>query len=214
VPNYRRARVPGGTFFFTVVTEGRADYLCQDLARACLRRALQACRRRWPFSIDAIVLLPEHLHTIWTLPPGDTNFPTRWGWVKKEFTKSWLATTGVERPRSESRRRNRRRGVWQRRYWEHAIRDEQDFERHFDYIHYNPVKHGLAQSPSRWPYSSFRRWVEAGVYESEWGGAGAGTMRFDDLDDTAMELAPAVRTADPTGQGAAPGRRTTPPGAR
>jgi putative transposase len=198
VPNYRRAFVPGGTFFFTVVTQGRATFLCDDMARSFLSEAIRRCRQRWPFSVDAIVLLPEHLHTIWTLPPGDSNYPARWGWIKKEFTKLWLASDGVEEPQSGSRSRNRRRGVWQRRYWEHAIRDEEDVERHFDYIHYNPVKHGLVDSPRDWPYSSFHRWVKEGVYEPNWGIGPEGLMRFEDLESTAMELVPAVRTADPT----------------
>jgi putative transposase len=198
VSNYRRARVPGGTYFLTVVTEHRATFLCQNTARICFRSALESCRQRWPFTIDAIVLLPEHIHTMWTLPPGDSDFPMRWGWIKKEFTKSWLAAGGVEQPQSRSRQRNGRRGIWQRRYWEHAIRDEEDFERHFDYIHYNPVKHGLALSPGDWPLTSFHRWVKAGVYEPHWGSAAVPMMKFDDLSTTAMELVPAVRTADPT----------------
>jgi putative transposase len=188
MPDYRRAHVPGGTFFFTLVTDGRARLFSHAPARLHLRKAMRACRQRWPFRIDAIVLLPEHLHTMWTLPPGDKEFPRRWAWIKKEFSKAWIASGGVEQTRSRSRQRNRRRGVWQRRYWEHCIRDEHDFERHFDYIHYNPVKHGLVKRPLDWPYSSFHRWVKLGVYPQEWGCGSAGTARFDDLDLTAMEF--------------------------
>jgi putative transposase len=186
--NYRRSYIPGGTFFFTVVTEGRAPLFKHEGARASLRGALQACRQRWPFRIDAIVLLPEHLHALWTLPEKDTNYSTRWAWIKKEFTKAWLAAGGAEQHRSWSRRRERRRGVWQRRFWEHTIWDADDFERHFDYIHYNPVKHGLAECPSDWPFSSFHRWVRLGVYPKEWGGGKSGPLSFEDLDETAMEL--------------------------
>lgn len=168
MPEYRRAFVPGGTFFFTLVTEGRAPILCSEDGRTALRTAFQLTTRRWPFEIDAIVLLPDHLHAIWTLPPPDHDFSRRWGFLKKEFTKLWLAAGGAEQCTSDSRRRNRRRGVWQRRFWEHAVRDESDFERHCDYIHYNPVKHGHADCPHAWPYSSFDRFVRQGIYEPAW----------------------------------------------
>lgn len=168
MPEYRRAWSPGGTFFFTLVTENRAPILCSELARNILRTALQETRRRWPFVIDAFVLLPDHLHTIWTLPPGDTDFSRRWGFLKKEFTKQWLASGGAERDVSMSRSHNRRRGVWQRRFWEHMIRDESDFQGHCDYIHYNPVKHGLAKCPHEWEYSSFHRFVREGIYNGNW----------------------------------------------
>jgi putative transposase len=185
---YRRYFVPGGSYFFTVVTHRRARHFATESARQVLGEKLRDCQAEWPFTIDAIVLLPEHLHMLWTLPPGDAAYPERWAWIKKEFTKAWLAGGGWEGPVSASRRRKRERGVWQRRYWEHTIRDPHDFERHFDYIHYNPVKHGHVSCPRDWPYSSFHRWVEAGVYESDWGCASRGLLVFDDLDETAMEL--------------------------
>jgi len=128
MPSYRRAFIPGGTYFFTVVTEGRARILHLPAARAILRAVIRECRERWPFRIDAMVLLPDHLHTIWSLPSGDSAYPLRWGWIKKEFTRTWLAAGGAERVTTASRRRNRRRGVWQRRYWEHLVRDEGEFE--------------------------------------------------------------------------------------
>ncbi|MGQ0633238.1 MAG: REP-associated tyrosine transposase [Planctomycetaceae bacterium] len=129
---------------------------------------MRRAQLRWPFTINAFVLLPEHLHTIWSLPSGDTAYPTGWGWIKKEFTKEWLNAGGAEQVVSARRRRAGRRGVWQRRYWEHTIEDEDDFERHFDYIHYNAVKHKLARCPRDWPWSSFQRWVEYGVYPADW----------------------------------------------
>jgi putative transposase len=187
MPNYRRAYVPGGTFFFTVVTERRAKILCGTSARACLRRAFRNCRERWPFSVVTIVLLPDHLHAVWTLPKGDSDYPTRWGWIKKEFTKAWLAEGGLEQPISASRRHHRRRGVWQRHFWEHVLQDEADLERHCDYIHYNPVKHGLVACPSDWPYSSFHRWVRLGHYPPDWGCSSSGPLKFDDLDSSAIE---------------------------
>jgi putative transposase len=186
--DYRRWHVAGGSFFFTVVAHSRAPLFADQLARRILGDKFRDCQREWPFKVDAIVLLPEHLHAIWTLPPGDARYPTRWAWIKKEFTKEWLAAGGVEQQVSLARLERGDHGVWQPRYWEHTIRDEHDFDRHFDYIHYNPVKHGHVACPSEWPYSSFHRWVEAGVYEKDWGCAIRGRLSFDDLDETAMEM--------------------------
>jgi putative transposase len=184
--DYRRWFAPGGTFFFTVVTRGRAQWLCSPPARQILSACLREAKASWPFHIDAIVLLPDHLHAIWSLPPGDDAYSARWAWVKKEFTKRWLAAGGKERAISEKRRRRGDRGVWQPRFWEHTIEDEHDFDRHFDYIHYNPVKHGLAKAPSDWPWSSFHRWVAAGVYDANWGRASIPDT-IANLEDTAME---------------------------
>lgn len=185
--HYRRAYVPGGSYFFTLVTERRAPILCEEISRACLRDALRECQRRWPFRIDALVLLNDHLHTIWTLPEGDTRYSARWGWIKKEFTKAYLAAGGNEQARSESRLQQRRRGVWQRRFWEHALRDEADYDKHFDYLHYNPVKHGYVECVKDWPYSSFHRWVKQGVYPLAWGCKPQGNIEFEGLDTTVME---------------------------
>ena len=110
MPEYRRAYAPGGTFFFTAVTYKRRPLLCDPLARRLLRGIIRRTQQRWPFTIDAIVLLPDHLHTLWTLPEGDANFSTRWAYLKKEFTKAWLAGGGAEGSVSESRQQNRRRG--------------------------------------------------------------------------------------------------------
>jgi putative transposase len=169
--DYRRALVPGGTFFFTVVTDGRQPLFADSTARAILGNVIRYCQERAPMEIVAIVLLPEHLHTLWTLPPGDSGYTMRWGWIKKEFTKAWLAAGGHESPAVPSRQRERRHAIWQRRFWEHTIRDEDDLAAHFDYIHYNPVKHGWVASPRDWPYSSFHRWVRAGHYSPDWAAA-------------------------------------------
>ncbi len=132
MPNYRRAFVPGANYFFTLVTRNRAPILTTERGRRCLRSAILDAKSEWPFAIPAIVLLPDHLHAIWALPRGDSNFPRRWSWIKRVFTTEWLKSGGAEVAVSRSQRKNRRRGVWQRRFWEHVIRDEIDFERHCD----------------------------------------------------------------------------------
>jgi putative transposase len=187
VPNYRRAYIPGGSFFFTLATAGRRPILTTESARDGLRRALQSARDRWPFRVQAIVLLPDHLHAIWTLPQADADFSRRWAWVKKEFTKAWLALGEAETEVSPSQRKDRRRGVWQRRFWEHTLSDEYDFERRCDYIHYNPVKHGLVRCPRDWLYSSFARFVKSGDYEPDWGCSEHPQPDFADLDASALE---------------------------
>ncbi|MBK5206101.1 MAG: transposase [Polaromonas sp.] len=153
---YRRAFTPGGTFFFTLVTQERRAVFASAAAVEALRGAFRAVHTSRPFEIAAMVVMPEHLHCIWTLPPGDADFSTRWRLIKTWFTKHHAAD-------------GRAQAVWQPRYWEHQIREDADFAHHVDYIHYNPVKHGLAKSPWDWPYSSFRRHVEAGVYPANWG---------------------------------------------
>jgi putative transposase len=169
MPNYRRWRIPGGSFFFTVVTAGRRPILTTELGRASLREALAEIQAERPFEIFAIVLLPDHLHAIWTLPPGDDDFSSRWGAAKASFTKKYLASGGVEAPISDSRRKKRERGVWQRRFWEHFVRHEDDLKRCLDYLHYNPVKHGLVERVRDWPWSSFQRFVKLGEYPENWG---------------------------------------------
>jgi putative transposase len=134
-----------------------------------------------------MVLLPEHLHTIWTLPREDNDYSRRWGWIKKEFTKAWLTLGEPEVKVTASKRGDRRHGVWQRRFWEHVLRDDNDFERHCDYIHYNPVKHSLVRCPRYWPYSSFHRFVKVGDYDLDWGCSDRAVPQFEDLDATAME---------------------------
>jgi putative transposase len=161
---YRRNFVPGGTYFFTVVLENRRSSLLVDKI-ASLRHAFRATRRERPFHIDAIVILPDHLHAAMTLPEGDADFSGRWRRIKSTFTRQVVAG-GVPAKRN-------RRGeysLWQRRFWEHTIRDETDFARHFDYIHYNPVKHALVSRVSDWPHSSFHRYVRSGLLPQDWGG--------------------------------------------
>ncbi|MGC4004394.1 MAG: transposase [Pirellulales bacterium] len=164
--HYRRIRRPGGTYFFTLKTEGNSPIFGDDPQVRLLGQVLRETKTAWPFYIDAIVVLPDHIHAIWTLPTGDHEYPKRWGWLKKTFTSRFLRGGGTERVVSRSRRTNRRRGVWQRRFWEHTIRNEDDFDRHFDYIHWNPVKHGYVNCPADWRYSSFHRWAKLGIYSA------------------------------------------------
>jgi len=166
---YRRWYVRGGTYFFTLVTAGRAPIFASELGKRVLRETLSACAESRPFKLTAIVLLPDHLHMMWTLPPGDVDYSTRMAWLKSNFSRSYLSAGGTEQLRSASRVARGNRGVWQRRFWEHVIRDETDFERHLDYIHFNPVKHGHAKCPHDWPHSSFEKWVAKDVYQTTWG---------------------------------------------
>lgn len=161
---YRRAAAPGGTFFFTVNLADRRRSLLVDHIDH-LRSVFRQIQARQPFRVDAIVVLPEHLHTIWTLPQGDSDFATRWMLIKMGFSR---AIPPGER-RNPSRASKGERGIWQRRYWEHQIRDEQDYTRHVEYIHYNPVKHGHAPRATSWPYSSIHRYVAAGMVPHDWG---------------------------------------------
>ena len=162
MPDYRRYRVPGGCYFFTVNLLDRNTALLIDRIDL-LRESVRVTKQRYPFHIDAWVVLPEHMHCIWTLPPDDYDFSGRWREIKKAFSKDLPRT---ER-RSEVRIRRNERGIWQRRFWEHAIRDDEDYAAHMDYIHYNPVKHGWVERVSDWPYSSFHRLVRKGVYSHD-----------------------------------------------
>jgi putative transposase len=165
VPSYRRNFLPGGSFFFTVNLAERRSRLLVDNVEL-LRAVFRDVRRRHPLAIGAIAVLPDHLHAIWTLPEGDTDFSIRWSLVKAGFSR------GVARGEeiSASRARKRERGIWQRRYWEHTIRDEDDFARHVDYIHLNPAKHGHVRRVRDWPFSSFHRMVRLGIYPADWAG--------------------------------------------
>ena len=169
---YRRSHVPGATYFFTVVSYRRQVILCEPSIREALRAAIVSVRRRRPFTIDAWVLLPDHLHCIWTMPLGDMDYATRWGMIKRQV--SVQCREDYQRPEwiTASKRKHRESTIWQRRYWEHQIRDDRDFARHVDYVHYNPVKHGLCHQAVDWPYSTFHRYMGRGIYSVDWGGAG------------------------------------------
>ena len=169
MPDYRRWYVPGGTYFFSLVTEQRAPIFRDPDARKLLGDAMRKVRRERPYSTLAIVLLPDHLHCVWTLPPGDTDFSTRWKSIKAGFTEGWLTSGGREARPTLSKLARGERGVWQRRFWEHAVRDEPELNQYCDYIHFNPVKHGHVSHPADWPWSSFARFVREGHYPADWG---------------------------------------------
>ncbi len=160
--DYRRYYQPGGTYFFTVVTEHRQPLLIDHIDR--LRTAFRHCLERHPFIIQGIVILPDHLHALWQLPEGDDDFSTRWMVIKRKFSAG-LPPQIV----NQSKQKKREKGIWQRRFWEHRIRDADDWQRHLDYIHYNPVKHGYCLTPAEWPHSSFKRSVKEGLYPADWG---------------------------------------------
>lgn len=166
---YTRLRQAGGVYFFTVVTYKRRRILTDDLARLSLRQAMDLTAESRPYTTDAICLLPDHIHCVWTLPEDDDDFSTRWASIKSRFSKLYLLAGGMESEQSLSRADKREKGIWQRRFWEHAIRDSEDYRRHVDYVHFNPVKHGLARSPADWKWSSFHRHVVEGTYEPDWG---------------------------------------------
>jgi putative transposase len=163
MPRYIRAFVPGGTFFFTLALLERNRQLLTEHIDT-LRATFAAARSRKNFTVNAIVVLPDHLHCIWTLPEGDADFSSRWHSIKAQFARAMPAGERL----SLRRQKKGERGIWQRRFWEHVIRDERDFERHADYIHFNPVKHGLVRSVGEWPYSSFHRYVRRGLYPDDW----------------------------------------------
>lgn len=163
---YRRTWLPGGTWFFTVnLLERRANRLLVDRIDL-LHAAFRRIQLRHPFRMEAVVILPDHLHCIWTLPPGDTGFSSRWSLIKGQFSR------GIEEGEwiSDSRSKRGERGIWQRRFWEHLIRDDEDFNRHVDYVHWNPVKHGWVRRVADWPHSSFDDYVRRGLYPENWGG--------------------------------------------
>jgi REP-associated tyrosine transposase len=161
---YRRNFISGGTFFFTVTLADRRSSVLVDHI-ASLRAAFREAGRERPFVVDAIVVLPDHLHTIMTLPPEDADFSGRWRRIKGLFTRH-VARSGM----SISRDQRGEFDLWQRRFWEHTVRDDGDLARHVDYIHYNPVKHGFVTRVDDWPYSSFHRYVRQGVLPEDWAG--------------------------------------------
>ena len=155
--NYKRMYVPGGCYFFTLVTYQRNPVFSEEANIRALRNAFSKVRSNKPFKLDAIVVLPDHLHCLMRLPDGDMDYSSRWREIKKSVTRTLTQAQGTP--------------VWQRRFWEHLVRDEDDWRRHMDYIHYNPVKHGLVERPADWRWSSFRKMVQRGWYDLDWGSA-------------------------------------------
>lgn len=176
MPNYRRAWMPGGTYFFTLnlLQRGRNDLLLRHIDP--LRTTVARVRAKYPFHIHGWVVLPDHIHCVISLPPGDSDYPLRWRLIKAGFSRAIpeLHDTAL----SSSREKRGERGIWQRRYWEHLIRDGRDFAAHMDYVHINPLKHRLVDRVADWPYSTFHRLTAQGVYAPNW----AGSSLADSLD--------------------------------
>jgi putative transposase len=156
MPNYKRIYA-GNLWFFTVVTHKRLPFLITGGARKYLREAIKDCQARYPFEIDAWVLLPDHLHCIWELPEIDRDYSRRWSIIKRKFTKNLSKGQNMLAP------------FWQNRFWAHLITDDLDYEHHVNYVHFNPVKHGLVKTPEAWPWTSFHRWAAGGKYPPGWG---------------------------------------------
>jgi len=170
---YRRADVPGASWFFTVnLAQRKNSSLFIDHIDS-LRNVFKKVKVGHPFRIDAIVILPEHLHCILTLPEGDANFSVRWNLIKSNFSRTLEKGEQI----SLSREIRGERGIWQRRFWEHLIRDQEDFNRHADYIHWNPVKHGCVNRVADWPHSSFYEYVQRGIYPVDWGGGSGAVIK-------------------------------------
>src|SRR5262245_46991258 len=165
---YRRVNAAGATFFFTLVTERRRPLFREPGSVELFLEAVEKVRSRHPFDVDAYVVLPDHLHALWTLPEGDANFSTRWRLIKEAFTRAYIKMHGAL-DRNASRQSKGEQAIWQRRFWEHVIRDDADFAGHLHYIHINPVKHGLVAAARDRPHSTFQDWVARGVYDETWG---------------------------------------------
>ena len=159
MPNYIRSYQKGGTFFFTLVTHNRQPFFNHPIVRKALRESIILVRNELPFIIKAWCLLPDHLHAIWLLPENDTDYSKRWGRIKATTTKRL----------KHSKFQFMHKSIWQSRFWEHQIRDENDLNVHIDYVHINPVKHGLVKTPNDWPFSTFHKYLNAGLYDSNWG---------------------------------------------
>ena len=166
--DYRRFYIPGSTWFFTVnLAERRDNHLLVEQVDS-LRAAFRYVKNRKPYRMEAVVIMPDHLHCIWTLPAGDTDFSVRWSLLKSHFSRSIPDGERI----SQSRIKRRERGIWQRRFWAHLLTSQEDFNAHCDYIHWNPVKHGRVERVADWPHSSFHRFVQAGIYPESWGHSG------------------------------------------
>ena len=176
--DYRRLYIKGGTYFFTVVTQGRRPLFSDPQRVRRLGEIMKAVMDKQPFTTEAFVVLPDHLHCIWSLPEGDSDFSSRWKQIKYRFSIHYEG----EFKKSQSMSRKKEKGLWQRRFWEHWIRDQEDFNRHVDYIHYNPVKHGLVRRPADWVHGSFGGFLEKGIYPEDWGASFPTSIKGLDLE--------------------------------
>ena len=167
MPSYTRLKNPGGCYFFTVVTYKRRKVLCLPEVRTALRQAINNVRQTMPFEIVAWVLLSDHLHCIWTLPEGDSNYAMRWAKIKSQVTRQCKHIASQNLTTTKTTKGEL--GFWQSRFWEHQIRDKKDLENHLNYIHYNPVKHGFCQIASQWQFSTLHRYIKQHKYSENWG---------------------------------------------
>jgi putative transposase len=167
--NYRRIYENGGTYFFTIVTYKRARFLTTALAQKCLKEALRQTKRKYPFVLDAMCVLPDHLHCIWTLPANDHDYSRRWAFFKGFFTRLFITGGGQQGFLTAVRARKGEAAVWQRRFFEHNVGNDNDFYGHLNYVHYNPVKHVLVARPADWKWSTFHKYVKTGMYDADWG---------------------------------------------
>ncbi len=156
---YKRCYQPGGHYFFTLVTHQRKPLFANSANVKYLKTAINKVKTKYPFSLNAMVILPDHLHCLWKLPENDADYSTRWRLIKRYFSMEITAFINHHHEKE----------VWQRRFWEHLINNEEDWRKHMDYIHYNPVKHGWVKSPGEWEHSSFNYWVLKGFYDKDWG---------------------------------------------
>jgi putative transposase len=170
MPEYRRIFVQGGTYFFTIVTFNRLPIFSNDDACHLLRKVVLRVKQSHPFEEVAYCILPDHFHTLWKMPENDCDYPLRWRAIKGIFTRDYQELLFYRSKRNASRLKRRESSIWQRRYWEHLIRDDLDFNNHMDYIHFNPVKHGLVNCPREWKWSSFVDQVKNGYYPTDWCG--------------------------------------------
>ena len=167
MPNYHRL-YEGNAYFFTAVTYNRLPIFNNENPIQILQASWKIVEERFPFTTLAICILPDHIHTIWILPENDQNYSLRWKGIKYQFTKRYLSQIGTGETRNPSRQKRGEAAIWQRRFWEHTIKDDDDLARHIDYIHFSPVKHGLVTEVDEWQWSSFHCFVEEGYYEAEW----------------------------------------------
>ncbi len=170
MPEYRRIYQPGGTYFFTIVTYNRKPLFSSQQCRDILHSCWQEVQSRHPFKTIALCLLPDHIHTIWNLPEDDVDYPMRWKEIKRLFTRKYMDLIGSDGARNESHQVQGEASIWQRRYWAHVVLDQEDLNDHIDYIHINPLKHGLVNRVADWHYSTFMKYVEKGIYPTDWGG--------------------------------------------
>ena len=169
MPDYRRVKIKGATYFFTLVTYKRQKLFLTEDKRDLFLDSLQYVQNYHPFTLTAYCILQDHIHLIWEMPTDDANYSMRIGEIKRRFSKKFAAHFGSPKKLRPNQVKRREAGIWQPRFWEHYIRDEDDLSRHIDYVHYNPVKHGLVQQVSDWPSSSFMGYVRQGFYQQDWG---------------------------------------------